>query len=190
MARKKRENKNSKEEEIKEEGIKEKVAKIGEFATPNPNGEIPPENEKIPNSEIPPENEKIPNSEIPPEEKPKGISPEELKEKVIFLLSEAFSRGLPEEEKKKFTENFKFWNELIFNFLDIGNNLGSVLEEAKVKLTPTKAVTLYTVGTLALVFALRPDLIDKITGKRKPEEQKPTETPPPSNEGKVAEEPK
>jgi hypothetical protein len=167
----------NKEEETEEE-VKGKVAKIGEFATPK---EEAPE-------EIPPEAEEIPEEEVPLEEAPKEISPEELKEKLISLLSEAFSRGLPEEEKKKFVDDFKFWNELLFNFLDIGNNLGSVLEKAKVQLTPGKAVALYAIGTGALLFALRPNLLQKIAKKGKPEEQKPPETPPPSKEEPKVEE--
>jgi hypothetical protein len=174
----KRKNKNPEEEEIEEE-VEGKAAKIGEFATQK---EGAPE-------EIPPEAEEIPEEEVPPEEAPKEISPEELKEKLISLLSEAFSRGLPEEEKKKFVDDFKFWNELLFNFLDIGNNLGSVLEKAKVQLTPGKAVAIYAIGTGALLFALRPNLLQKIAKKGKPEEQKPPETPPPPKEEKVEQKP-
>jgi hypothetical protein len=166
-------------EEGTEEEVEEKVAKIGEFVAPK---EGAPE-------EIPPEAEEIPEEEVPLEEAPKEISPEELKEKLISLLSEAFSRGLSEEEKKKFVDDFKFWNELLFNFLDIGDNLGSVLEKAKVQLTPGKAVALYAIGTGALLFALRPDLLKKIVRKGKPEEQKPPETPPSPKEEKVEQKP-
>ena len=170
MPRKKR-NKNL---EGTEEDVEKKVAKIGEFAVPKEGApeEIPPNTEEIPETELPPE------GETP--ETPQGINSQELKEKLVSLLAEAFSKGLSEEEKNKFVDNFKFWNELLFNFLDIGDNLSSVLEKAKVQLTPGKALAIYAVGTGALLFALRPDMFKKI-GKGKQEQQKsePVESPSP-----------
>jgi hypothetical protein len=175
---KKRKNKNPEEET--EEKMEEKVAKIGEFATPKEGApeEIPPEAEEIPEGEVPPE-EEVPKEEI-------KITPEELKEKLLNLVSEVGSKGLTEEEKKKFIDDFKFWNEILFNALDIGDNLKNTLEKVKVQLTPTKAVVIYVLGTIALIFALRPDLAKKVFGKKeKSKEQKPPETPPPSKEEKV-----
>jgi hypothetical protein len=158
-----RKKKNSKEE------IEPKIAKIGDFATPKEgvSEEIPEGTEGA---------EEIPERETTEEQPQPTISPEELKEKLIALISEAGSKGLSEEEKKKFIENFKFWNEILFNALDIGNNLGTTLEKVKVQLTPGKAVAIYAIGTGVLLFALRPNLLEKIRKKGKPEE-KPPEKP-------------
>jgi hypothetical protein len=162
------------------------VAEIGEFAEPKEeiSEEIPKE-ERVSEEEIPTIEEELPKEEI-------KITPEELKEKLISLVSEVGAKELTEEEKKKFIDDFKFWNEILFNALDIGDNLKNTLEKVKVQLTPTKAVVIYILGTIALIFALRPDLAKKIFGKKeKPEEKPPEEvsleTP---KEEKVEEKPK
>jgi hypothetical protein len=161
------------------------VAKIGDFATPKEGvfEEIPEGIEEA---------EEIPEGETTEEQPQPTISPEELKEKLIALISEAGSKGLSEEEKKKFIDDFKFWNGILFNFLDIGNNLGTTLEKVKLKLTPGKAVVLYVLGTSALLFALRPDLAGKVFGKKKKPEEKPPEKPieevPPETPKEIVEE--
>jgi len=151
--------KKSKEEKIN-------VAEIGEFTQPK--GDT--------------EEEEIPKEEIPTEEPKPELTPEQIKEKVIQLISEIGSRGLSEEEKAKFIDDFNFWNGILFNALDIGDNLKSVVSRVHIQLTPTKAVLLYTLGTIGSIILLRPDLSKKIFGGKgkvpeaKPVEEKPVET--------------
>ena len=129
------------------------------------------------------EEEKINNDEEKPENPPKDsglneLDPQELKERIIHIVSEIGGRGLTDEEKERFIGDFSFWNGIIFEFLDIGNNLRSTLGGVKLKLTPVKATLLYLGGTAALVGLLRPDLLKKLVGKKK-DIQSATPTPPP-----------
>jgi hypothetical protein len=177
-----------KNRDLKEtEEIEEKVAKIGEFATPK---------EEIPEEEIPEkiQEEEIPEEEIPTieEEAPKEKSPEDIKEYWINLFLTFATYGLPETEKESFEKTFRYFNGAIFDVLNLGNNLEVAFKRIKEKfnLSPEKAFMIYLFGTIALIVILRPDLRQKIFGKKgKIEEQKPPETPPPPKEEKVEEKP-
>jgi hypothetical protein len=167
----------NKEEETEEE-VEEKVAKIGEFATPK---------EEVP-EEIPPEAEEIPEEEVPPEEAPKEETLEEIKEHLMKLILPFATFGLPEAEKENFEKTFRYLNGALFEVLNLGKNLDIAFERIKEKfnLSPEKAFIIYLLGTIGLVIILRPDLREKIFRKKgKPEEQKPPETPPSPKEEKV-----
>lgn len=160
-----------------------KIAKIGEFAEKKEDEEIPKEEK---------EEKKEPEVEAPEgEEISKELTPEEIKEKVLQLISEIGSRGLTEEQKAKFIENFTFWNGIIFNIFDVGENLKKTISKVHIELTPLKATLLYFASTITLITFLRPDILNKILGKKettstievkkseeKPVEEKPTKEKP------------
>jgi len=162
-------------EKSKEEKIN--IAEIGEFAQPKDGVET----EELSNEE---EREEIPEGEMPKEEVKTELTPEQIKEKIIHLISEVGSRGLSEEEKAKFIDDFNFWNGILFNALDIGDNLKGVIDRVHIQLTPTKAVLFYAIGTIGSIILLRPDLSKKIFGGKgkapevKSAEIKSTETTP------------
>ena len=149
----------------KKKNFEDKIATIGDYVSPKVQGEeVPPEEEvkeEVPPTEAPPE-------EAPPVEKLKELTPEELKEKIVKLISEVGSRGLTEEEKIKFIEDFKFFNGVLFELLDISNNLKGILSKAHPTLTPGQALLVYFVVTGGLIVVLRPDLQAKLF-KKKPE---------------------
>jgi len=165
----------------KKNPIDEKIAQIGDYVSPKVEGEeVPPEEEvkeEIPPTEAPPK-------ETPPIEKLKELTPEELKEKIVKLVSEVGSRGLTEEEKIKFIEDFKFWNGTLFELLDIGNHLKTIAGRTSLTLTPGQALLIYLGLTGGLVVLLRSDLQQKIF-KTKPKERPPKEKPPEEKPGEA-----
>jgi len=158
----------------KKNPIDEKIAQIGDYVSPKVEGEeVPPEEEvkeEIPPTEAPPK-------ETPPIEKLKELTPEELKEKIVKLVSEVGSRGLTEEEKIKFIGDFKFWNGALFELLDIGNNLKTIAGRTSLTLTPGQALLIYLGLTGGLVVLLRSDLQQKIFKTKPKPEAKPPEKP-------------
>ena len=180
--------------------IDEKIAQIGDYVNPKVEGEEVPPKEEV-KEEIPPT--EAPPTEIPPKEKLAELSPEEIKEKIVKLISDIGSRGLTEEEKIKFIDDFRFWNGALFEILDISNSLKGILSKTPT-LTPGQALLAYFGGTAILLILLRPDLQTKIfKTKPKPETKPPKkpieeappieETPPETLEGgipKKAPEPK
>lgn len=142
--------------------ISEKIAKIGEFCEPKPEAEIPQKEETQKEEKQEQETSK---QEIPPLE---GKSPEEIKERIVKLISEISSRGLSEEEKTKFINEFTFWNSSLFELLDIGNSLKSVINKIP-SLSPGQALAVYAAGTAGLVVLLRKDLSNKIFKTKQPE---------------------
>ena len=158
----------------KKKSIENRIAQIGNYVSPKVEGEeVPPEEEvkeEIPSTEIPPK-------EVPPTEKLKELTPEELKEKIVKLISEVGSRGLTEEEKIKFIEDFKFWNSALFELLDIGNNLKTIAGRTSFTLTPGQALLVYLGGTAILLVLLRSDLQAKIFKTKPKTETKPPEKP-------------
>jgi len=150
----------------------DKIAAIGDFVEPKEEGQEK-ENEKLP------EGEEIPEEEL--KEQPTEISAEDLRERIIGLVSEIASRGLAtDEEKAKFIDEFKFWNNSLFGLLNVGDNLKGMLEKAKIELSPGKALAIYILGTAALVVLLRKDLSTKLfkikTQEKTPEATKPVST--------------
>lgn len=93
------------------------------------------------------------------------VDKEILKERVISIISEMASRGLPEEEKVKFVEEFSFWNERLWELADVGDNLSNILSK-NLTLTPGKSLMVYGIGTVALILLLRKDLLEKIMKKQ------------------------
>lgn len=181
-----------KKEKIEEEiDIDKNIGPVGEFATPKPLDEIPKEefgNDDGGDGGEPEIDE--------PKENQGGIGeipPDQLREKFQDVIVQIASRGLSEEEKAKLSDNFMFWNGIVWEILDIGDNLKATLQNVHVKMSPTKAMLLYLGGTGAMVFALRPDLLKKLINRKKiktdqedvvviPEEEKnnkpPEEIPP------------
>jgi len=174
-----------KSKKIKEEKIEKKIVEIGEFTKPKEGVEELPKEEEV--------KEEILKEEIPKEEAiPTELTPEQIKEKILALVSEIGSRGLTEEERAKFIDDLKFWNGILFNALDLGDNLKTVISQVHIQLTPTKAVLIYTLGTIGSIILLRPDLAKRVFGTKGkvPEvkpiiEKKPVETKP--EEGKPTE---
>ena len=153
----------------KKKSIENRIAQIGNYVSPKVEGEeVPPEEEV---------KEEIPSTEIPPKEKLEELTPEELKEKIVKLISEVGSRGLTEEEKTKFIEDFKFWNGVLFELLDISNNLKGILSKAHPTLTPGQALLVYFVVTGGLIVVLRPDLQARLFKTKPKPETKPPEKP-------------
>ena len=171
------------EEEI---DIDKNIGPIGDFATPKPLDEIPKEDLE------PKENEEA-EPEIEPEETQGGIGeipPDQLREKFQEIIVQIASRGLSDEEKAKLSNNFMFWNGIVWEILDIGDNLKATLENVHVKMSPTKAMLLYLGGTGAMVFALRPDLLKKLVQRKKGQivREEPVATPETNKENKPPEE--
>jgi len=169
----------------KKKNFEDKIATIGDYVSPKVEGEeVPPEEEvkeEVPPTEAPPK-------EVPPVEKLKELTPEELKEKIVKLISEVGSRGLTEEEKIKFIEDFKFWNGALFELLDIGNNLKTIAGRTSFTLTPGQALLAYFGGTAVLLVLLRPDLQAKIFKMKPKAETKPPEKPIEKTPTKIVEE--
>jgi len=147
--------------------IEEKIATIGQFTKPKD------PTEEVKKTEVPEkETKEVPEEEtrgVPPvEEKLKleGLTPEQIKERILKLVTEVASRGLSEEEKIKFIGDFEFWNGILFEILDIGNNLKGVLGQTSFTLTPGQALLTYLIGTGTLVVLLRPDLSAKLFKKK------------------------
>ena len=158
----------------KKNPIDEKIAQIGDYVSPKVEGEEVPPKEEV-KEEVPPT--EVPPTEIPPKEKLAELTPEEIKEKIVKLVSDIGSRGLTEEEKIKFIENFKFWNSALFELLDIGNNLKTIAGRTSFTLTPGQALLAYLGGTAVLLVLLRPDLQQKIFKTKPKPEAKPPEKP-------------
>ena len=153
----------------KKKSIENRIAQIGNYVSPKVEGEeVPPEEEV---------KEEIPSTEIPPKEKLEELTPEQLKEKIVKLVSEVGSRGLTEEEKIKFIGDFKFWNGALFELLDIGNNLKTIAGRTSFTLTPGQALLAYLGGTAVLLVLLRSDLQQKIFKTKPKPEAKPPEKP-------------
>ena len=96
----------------------------------------------------------------------KNVPLGEIKEKLSILISRIASRGMLEEEKIKFTEEFTFWNDSLFDFLDISNNLKKVMGNSSVSVTPKQSLLIYGVGVIAIILLLRPDIIQNLKGKK------------------------
>lgn len=144
-----------------------KTASIGEFA------ELKPEEEREEKVKEETKQEEAPKQEQEAPKTSPELTPEQLKEKILSLVSEVSSRGLTEEEKKKFIEDFKFWNGTMFELLEIGNHLQALVGKTSIKLSPTHALLLYAGATVGCVVLLRKDFQDKIfKSKPNPEEQK------------------
>jgi len=127
MPRRKKENSNP---------IEEKIAQIGEFAIPKEEGEKEEKGGK--------KDEETPlEEETPSAEKFEELSPEEIKEKILNLISNIASQGLTEEEKENFINNFKFWNGILFEILDIANHLKTFGGRMPLGLTPGRAFLIY-----------------------------------------------
>ena len=157
----------------KNKKIEDKIASIGNYVSPKVEGkEIPPEEEV--KEETPPT--EAPTEEIPPKEKFEELTPEQLKEKIIKLVSEIASRGLTEEERQKFIDDFKFFNGVLFELLDISNSLKGILSKTPT-LTPGQALLAYFGGTAILLILLRPDLQTKIFKTKPKPETKPPKKP-------------
>ena len=158
----------------KKNPIDEKIAQIGDYVSPKVEGEEVPLEEEV-KEETPPT--EAPTEEIPPKEKFEELTPEQLKEKIINLVSEIASRGLTEEERQKFIDDFKFWNGTLFELLDIGNHLKTIAGRTSFTLTPGQALLSYLGGTAVLLVLLRPDLQQKIFKTKPKPEAKPPKKP-------------
>ena len=153
------------------EGIEDKIAQIGEFIEPTGEGA------EEPKEELKEEPKKIEEPELKAEvEKLKDLPPEQLKEKVVELLSKVSSYQLSEEERIKFIEQFRFWNGVMFDLLDISNHLKTTVGQASFSLSPWQALLVYLGGTAGLVFLLRPDLQNRIFRKQPSKPPKSEET--------------
>jgi len=140
----------------KKNSIESKIAQIGDYVSPKKEEEKEEVEEEAP-----------PIAEEVPEEKPEELTPEQLKEKITKLISEISSRGLNEEEKVKFIDDFKFWNDIAFDILDIGNNLKTLVGRTSLTLSPGKALLIYLGLTAGLVILLRSDLQSKLFKREK-----------------------
>jgi len=154
--------------------LNSKIAGIGEFVKPKEEEEkIKVEKKRKKEEKVEEETEETKEEEVKEEEPiTKEQTPEQIKEKIVKLVSEVASRGLTEKEKKKFLDDFNFWNGTLFEILDIGNNLKTILGQTSITLTPGQALIGYLVGTGALMILLRPDLQARLF-KQKPLEKKP-----------------
>lgn len=143
--------------------MKDKIARIGEFAERRDGAEEIEEMKPTPAPAAPkPESDgaDAPQPEAAP--MPSGVPADALKEKLIHVFSEIASKGMTPEEKKALTEDFEFWNGIIFEVLDMGGNLKSTLEGVHLQLSPAKAMLLYAGSTAALIALLRPELVGKL----------------------------
>lgn len=156
--------------EEESERLKEKLAKIGEFVEEKTEEEKP---ETSPSEEEAPK-EETPSEEVPPEEIPK-VPPEvelqKIREKILKLFAEIGSRGLKEEERQKFLDDFNYWDGVLYDILDIGNNFQQLLGKTQLKVSPVQAVLIYLVGSIALIVLLRKDLQERLFKKQKPPEE-------------------
>lgn len=150
------------EEVASEDKSSDKIVRIGEFVTDKQNDEA---------EESKAGGQSTGSQSSEPAQEAKKVSPDEIKERVAMILSKIASRGLSEEEAKKLEGEFAFWNGLMFEILDIGGNLQSVVGGIHIKLSPMKATLLYAGGTIGLIFLLRPDLLKKKLTKQSIESQ-------------------
>jgi len=141
--------------------IKDKIAEISDFVSQKDGEDIP--------GEVKAEEQKT-EEKASFDKAGEGIdelTPEQLKEKIVKLVSDIVSQGLPEEEKTKFIDNFKLWNGIAFDVLDISNHLKTVVGQTSFKVTPGQALLIYLGITGILVVSLRPDLQNRIFNKDK-----------------------
>lgn len=163
MAKKGKKKTTEVEEAVSDKDLAGKVASIGEFATKDPDAP-----DDAPEIDSPDEGGEHEGDEHPPEESRPEMDTEVLKARVLSIVSQVGSRGLGEKEKEAFIEEFGFWNGIMFEFLDMGGSLKTVMDRTQVKLSPVKATLIYAGGTLALVALMRPDLVKKAIDSVKP----------------------
>ena len=176
--------------------MKDKIARIGEFAERREGAE---EIEEMKPTPAPPAPEPGSDSADAPkpeaEPMPSGVPADALKQKLIHVFSEIASKGMTPEEKKALAEDFEFWNGLMFEILDMGGNLKSTLEGVHLQLSPAKAMLLYAGSTAALIALLRPELVGKLIAAARNRKVKNVQTvpttpaEPPRQETKQAEPP-
>ena len=148
----------------KNKSKEEKIASIGEFAEPKNEDDFVDDefnDEEINNDpgDFPKNDSGVASIN--------NLDPEELKLKVVSILSEIASKGLTEEEAIAFNLNFSYWNSIAFDILDLGGSLKNTLSNAKLKLTPGKAILLYGAATAGLIALMRPDLVKKVINMSK-----------------------
>lgn len=100
------------------------------------------------------------------------IKSPEIKIKIIEVIGKIGTKGLDEDKKAEFKKEFEEWDEILFDVLDIGEQISKATGGKKIEMSPPQAIITFLVLSISLIILLRPDLQKKIFSSKNSRQKK------------------